>query len=159
MKSFLQVKYMLVSLIIGLFLNYKNTSLLKLFSTNKVSNLIFMKQLKVIMTEKKGRGVFANEDIAQNSIIEKCETIKFSESDAELINETVLGNYWFGWEDDHYKGIICLGYGSLYNHSKVHQNCSYFRRKDKMYFYAIKDIRKGEEILIDYGTNPHFSEE
>ena len=53
----------------------------------------------------------------------------------------------------------CLGNGSLYNHSIVNQNCSYFRKKNKMYFYSTKDIKKGDEILIDYGTNPHFSEE
>ena len=118
-----------------------------------------MKKISIKNSGNKGRGVFANEDIAQVTIIEKCDIIKFNESDAENIIETVLGQYWFAWEDEFYKGIICLGNGALYNLSKIHQNCSYFRKKDRMFFYSIKEIKKGEEILIDYGTNPQFSEE
>lgn len=117
------------------------------------------RKLVVKMTEKKGRGVFAKEDIPKDSVVERCEIIKFNEEDAEKINETILGHYWFGWEDEYYKGILCLGNGSLYNHSLKFQNCTYFRNKDKMIFVSIKDIKKGDEILIDYGTNPQFSEE
>jgi SET domain-containing protein len=62
-----------------------------------------------------------------------------------------LGNYVFVWEDN--KFAVALGYGSLYNHS-YEPNAKYIRKKDKILFQAIKDIKSGEEITINYNGNP-----
>jgi hypothetical protein len=119
-----------------------------------------MALIEIKLTEKKGRGVFATKNIKKHRLIEKCEIIKFTEPDSDKISNTVLGEYWFAWEEEEkfFVGVICLGYGSLYNHSIRYQNAVYYKKNDCICFYAIKDIKKGEEILIDYGTNPQFSE-
>lgn len=48
--------------------------------------------------------------------------------------------------------VIVLGYGSLYNHAKV-PNVSYSRDLEAlaMTYTALRNIREGDELLIDYG--------
>ena len=55
--------------------------------------------------------------------------------------------YFFGK-----KVAIALGFGSLYNHSKK-PNAEWEIKKSShtIVFRAIKNIRKGKEITIDYG--------
>lgn len=104
-------------------------------------------------TLNKGRGVFAKQKIFKNEIFETCQTITFSEEDAEKIESTFLGNYWFGWTDDPKNwGAIALGNGSLYNHS-IYPNAKFIKDFEHglIYFVALEDIPIGDEITVKYG--------
>ena len=50
---------------------------------------------------------------------------------------------------------LALGYGSLYNHSYT-PNARYFTNieNQSIDFYARKDIREGEEIMVNYNGDP-----
>ena len=103
-------------------------------------------------TEKYGRGIFAVRDIKDGEFIEEAPVIVIPKMEWEKMWDCVFHNYIFRWEDDK---AIALGYGSLYNHSFT-PNASYFTNieNQSIDFYAIKDINKGEEILVNYNGDP-----
>lgn len=95
-----------------------------------------------------GRGVFAKEDIKKDELIETAPYILIGDSDAsgELLH------YEFGHKDD--QNIFCLGYGSMYNHSKkpnIEYRYSTNELGNCLDFVTLKDIKKGEELFIGYG--------
>ena len=108
---------------------------------------------------KAGRGVFAGENIRGGGIIEVCPVIVVSQKERFLLRKTSLVNYYFLWGKQKRKNLrtaaICLGYGSLYNHS-FRPNAQY--KKDVaasvILFSALRDIKKDEEITINYNGNP-----
>lgn len=98
-----------------------------------------------------GRGMFATAAIAKNHIIEICPVLETREEDYEKLKATRLRDYYFIWNSEPKKVALCLGYGSLYNHS-YEPNATY--KKDihsgTITFMAIKDIQAGEEITVNY---------
>lgn len=102
-----------------------------------------------------GVGVFCIEDILNGEIIESCQLIILNEKDTKAIDDTFLYNYYFSWENN--GSAICLGNGSLYNHS-IAPNAKYIKDLDnnKIVFIAIKDIKKDEEILVNYNGKPEI---
>ena len=112
--------------------------------------------VEIKATIKKGRGVFAKKTFAKDELIESCQIIPFSSEDADKIELTFLSNYWFAWKTDEEPGqygAICLGNGSLYNHSN-HPNAHVFKDYDHnlIHFIASDNIPAGSEITIKYGT-------
>lgn len=104
---------------------------------------------------KYGRGVFATKDFAPGALIEVCPIIVLSEFtvDMEWIRDaSTLQRYYFNAEG---RFALALGYGALYNHSKS-PNADYTVdiRTQEVPIYAVKKIRKGTQILIDYGYDP-----
>ena len=95
------------------------------------------------------RGIFATEKIKKGQLIESCPIILFTKKEDYLIDETILGNYVYEWNK--LFDCLVLGYGSLFNHS-YSPNAVYKRdyKKQRMNYYAISEIKKGEEILINY---------
>ena len=67
------------------------------------------------------------------------------------VRQTFLDDYYFDWgtEGDYF--ALCLGYGSLYNH-EYEPNAEYGMDFDALTidFYAIKAIKAGEEITVNY---------
>ena len=112
------------------------------------------KKIKVSDSKGKGRGVFATENILKDEIIEYCPIIPISKKEANFLekdSENLKYYYLFQYAID--KHCIMLGYGSIYNHSKTpHADVDYDveQPKNYLFFLAIKDIKAGEEILIDY---------
>lgn len=100
----------------------------------------------------KGRGVFASKTFKKGDLIEVCPVIEISKKDHQALVGNLLENYTFVWNASKKTAAIVLGYGSLYNHSKK-CNADYTKNlKEKiMLFKAIKTIKNGEEITIDYG--------
>lgn len=98
-----------------------------------------------------GMGVFAARNIEEGEVIEICPVLLFPKSELEHIRRTMLENYYFDWGDDDAWYAICLGYGSLYNHS-YQPNAEYGMdfELNTIDFYCIKPIPAGEEILINY---------
>ena len=103
----------------------------------------------------KGRGVFTTEAIEARTLIEIAPVIVLPEKDCELIDKSFLYNYYFLWGNKLKNYAICLGYGSVYNHSYT-PNCIYetYYEDEVMYFITLRDIAAGEEITVNYNHDP-----
>jgi uncharacterized protein len=98
-------------------------------------------------------GVFASRDIAVGEIIEICPVLVFPEEELEHLDQTIMYDYYFNWTEREY--AVCLGYGSLYNHS-YQPNAEYDMDFDQQTidFFCIKPIPAGTEILVNYNGYP-----
>jgi uncharacterized protein len=103
-------------------------------------------------TEKYGRGIFAIRNIKNGELIEEVPVIIIPKIEWKLMRECVLSDYIFRWGEDK---ALALGYGSLYNHSYT-PNARYVTNieNQSIDFYARKDIREGEEIMVNYNGDP-----
>lgn len=104
-----------------------------------------------------GRGVFAAQNIKAGEVIEVCPVIEIPPSEIEFLKKTLLLNYYFVWGKGEEKRAICLGFGSLYNHS-YEPNATYMKHleNETIHFNAITDIQKDEEITVNYNYgNPN----
>ena len=98
-----------------------------------------------------GLGVFAGRDIEAGEIIEICPVLLFPKSQLQYVRQTILDDYYFDWGEDGEWYALCLGYGSLYNHS-YSPNAEYgmdFENKT-IDFYCVRNVRAGFEIFINY---------
>lgn len=95
------------------------------------------------------RGVFAKVSIKKDETIERCPVLILPNKDYLIIKKTILRNYYFMWGKN--TAAICFGFGSLYNHS-YKPNATYRKniKKKEIEFVAIKDIKKDEEITVNY---------
>lgn len=96
-----------------------------------------------------GRGVFAKTDIKKGGIIESCPIIEFFESDSSNFKESNLVTYTYYFGGDKNQATILLGFGSIYNHSYT-PNAIYKQKNMTVDFIAFKNIRRDEEILVNY---------
>ncbi len=98
-----------------------------------------------------GRGVFANKKYKKGDCIEICPVIIFSKKSVGHIDNTELAKYYFEWGEDHTKGAIALGLGSLYNHS-FESNAEFEQdfKREVVKITAITTIPKNTEITINY---------
>ena len=96
-----------------------------------------------------GRGVFAREFIKKGETIEGCPVLILPRKDYPIVKKTILYNYYFMCGK--VTCGICLGFGSLYNHS-YKPNATYKKNiKERVIeFVALKDIKKDEEITVNY---------
>ena len=98
-----------------------------------------------------GRGAFAAENIKAEAVIERCPAIEVTDRDigGELVNYVFYGNV----ETDR---LVVMGYGMLFNHSPQ-PNVAYYREDGptgaELIIYALRDIRKGEELYYNYGDD------
>lgn len=107
-------------------------------------------------TTNAGRGVFAGERILKGALIEQCPVVALKDAkDRNRLRKTGLVNYYFLWGDKRDHAAICLGWGSVYNHS-FEPNARYEKAMEdhRMDFYALRDIEAGEEILVNYNGAP-----
>lgn len=96
-----------------------------------------------------GRGIFAAVNIQKGETVESCPVFVLPGKDYPLVKKTALRDYYFMWGKS--TSAICFGYGSLYNHS-YHPSATYKKliKQKTINFIAIKDIKKGEEITVNY---------
>lgn len=95
------------------------------------------------------RGVFATRDIKKGELLHEAPVIPYPNEEHQFIEKTLLGDYAFEYGINH--SAILLGYGMLFNHA-YKPNATYEINFDNhtFDFYAYKDIKAGEEILINY---------
>jgi uncharacterized protein len=103
----------------------------------------------------RGRGVFARAPIAAGTVIERAPVVIVPEAERPALDETILHDYYFQWDDgpEHEgRGAVALGLVSLCNHS-VRPNARVQRnpRRRTLDLIALKPIGEGDEITIDYG--------
>jgi hypothetical protein len=98
-----------------------------------------------------GRGAFADREISAGDVIERCPALEVTDKDVggELLN------YVFYGKAENLR-LLAMGYGMLFNHS--HQpNVAYYREDSmlgaELVLYALRDIRKGEELFYNYGDD------
>jgi SET domain-containing protein len=111
---------------------------------------------EIRLLPEKGRCVFARQDFARGSILEKAPIILLPKKDWQRIEKTCLHNYAFGLGPDHDQAAIALGLGSLFNHS--YEPNAFYRKllvKQNIEFVALRDIRSGEEITVNYSGHPY----
>jgi SET domain-containing protein len=111
--------------------------------------------LFIAPSEKGGRGVFASESIAVNTVLEISPVIAFSAKDRAAIEQSRLHDYIFEWGKTRKMGALALGYISMYNHD-YSANCEYEMdfEAGTMTIRAIKPIAKGQELCINYNADP-----
>lgn len=102
----------------------------------------------------KGRGVFALRDFKKGEMIEICPVLVIPGRHSELILSTKLDHYAFDWDGDDDLALL-LGYGMIYNHS-YSPNAKILHDIGKRHseITAIKPVKKGEEILVNYNGTP-----
>ena len=100
----------------------------------------------IVKESRHGRGVFAARRFRTGDVIEECPTLHVPP--AEITG--TLRDYVFSSLDGR-ENVLALGYGMLYNHA-ADPNVEYDQdRPDLLRFFALRTIRAGEELTIDYG--------
>ena len=100
---------------------------------------------------EKGRGMFTNELILADTIIEIAPVIVMSAADRILLDKTLLHDYIFEWGTDKTQCCMALGFVPIYNHS-YESNCEYFMdySTNTIMLKAVRNIEPGEEVFINY---------
>jgi SET domain-containing protein len=111
--------------------------------------------LMVAPSELRGRGVFAIESIAEQTIIEISPVLVLSAEERAKAEETMLYNYIFEWGDHYEQGALGMGYISIYNHS-YQSNCIYEMdfENELITIKTLRNIAAGEELFINYNATP-----
>lgn len=110
-----------------------------------------------------GIGLFVqNDEEPENAIIVK-KNAKICPYAGEIINREELlrryGDYTAPYgiqisNDIYEDGAVFRGIGSLINHSRRNANCRFsVGRNKKINIVAIKNIRNGKELFVDYGND------
>lgn len=102
-------------------------------------------------TAQRGRGMFSQNDIGANKLIEVAPVIVLSASHRLLLDQTLLHDYIFEWGPSQQECCVALGCISLYNHSYA-SNCEYEMDYDAqiMRIKTVRHIKAGEELFINY---------
>jgi len=106
--------------------------------------------LEVKVTKTMGRGLFATQDIPANATVHVADFIKVK--DVEVDKCPDIARYVFGYTKKY--SALCLGLGSLFNHSDEPNVDVYFDNKDGrevMEFISLRPIKIGEQLFISYG--------
>lgn len=107
--------------------------------------------LYIDKTATMGRGVFTSEDIPADTLIEIAPVVVMSAADRAHLDKTLLHDYIFVWGKDENQCCMALGYVPIYNHS-YKSNCDYIMDfdEDVIFVKTVADIKKGEELTINY---------
>ena len=112
---------------------------------------MLLSYLQIKNTTTKGRGVFTNQDIETDTIVEVAPVIVLGKNDRENIDKTLLHDYIFQWGHNTNLCCMALGYVPIYNHA-YKSNCEYIMDydTDSIIIKTITNISEGEELTINY---------
>jgi len=110
--------------------------------------------VEVRKTKNKGNGVFALKNFKKGETIEICPVLTLNTKERKRCECTLLAFYMYPWRSTR-SGAVVLGYGSIYNHS-YEPNADWYPKTatENMTFKAIKPIKKGSEISVNYNGEP-----
>ncbi|MEO4052288.1 SET domain-containing protein [Solibacillus sp. CAU 1738] len=95
------------------------------------------------------RGVFTTSDIQKGALLHQAPVISYPNEQHQYIEQTMLADYAFEYGIG--QSAILLGYGMLFNHSYEPNAMYEINFKNQTFdFFAYRDIKAGEEILINY---------
>lgn len=107
--------------------------------------------LYITHSEGKGRGVFTLRALQKGDLIELCPVIIIPPEERNLIDQTILYDYYFVSPKPNPQICIALGYGSIYNHSyQPNAEIVFDLDNQRVELHCIRDIDSGEEIFYDY---------
>lgn len=113
------------------------------------------RDIEIRTVDRKGRGVFARRAFAAGEVIEEAPVVVLRDSEYELLNHTILKDYYFDWGPE--ECAIPLGYSLIYNHA---DDPNAEARRDlhggTVTFVARRPIAAGEEITHRYQCPPWF---
>jgi len=99
-----------------------------------------------------GWGVFAKEDIKKDDIIEECHFMSIHPLMYTIIKRLSISRYTFSYPKSTMEELIWpFGNGCVFNSSptpNAEWNTDTVNRL--LIFVALKDIKKGEEMFVDY---------
>ncbi len=112
-------------------------------------------KIKICKVKNKGRGVMAVKNIKKGEVIEYCPIIILNNKDSAFMKKgSDTLHFYFLEQPDLKRNAFMLGYGSIYNHNDKDPNAELDYRggqkQDYIFFRAIKEIKKGDEITWDY---------
>jgi SET domain-containing protein len=113
-----------------------------------------MEQSDLVCVRKvkgKGRGVFARRNIATGAVIERVPVAIVPLKLFRDPDDPALARFFYEWGSS--TVAISLGYGSLYNHSYT-PNAVYVEGPKVMTYRALRTIKAGEEITVNYNGEP-----
>ncbi|MEH1782958.1 SET domain-containing protein [Nostoc sp.] len=101
----------------------------------------------------KGRGIFAQKRFLKGELIERAPVVVIPAEQVELLDQTILDNYYYDWEDK--AAAIAFGLVSLINHS-YYPNTYYVKNfaEREVEYIAYQDIEVGEEMTANYNGSP-----
>lgn len=110
--------------------------------------------IEVRTTRRKGRGVFALRDFKTGDVIERAPVIALTPTERKHCEKTILNFYIYPWRSTRSAAVV-LGFGEIYNHS-FDPNADWKQdfRSNSMVYRAVKPIKKGEEITVNYNGEP-----
>jgi hypothetical protein len=111
-------------------------------------------ELEIRSVNKMGRGVFAGSDIEIGSVLTVNATWPLSPADLEKLDSTSVAGHWFNNPSQPNHGLLTLGLISLLNHFSIPNAQVYWEQSEIGWIAVLKaiaPIKKGEQILIDYG--------
>ena len=132
-------------IIVIIFLYYffnNNISLKNNSYTDKIS-------VKQSLIPNSGRGVFAEKDFKKGEVIEVCPLL--TDYKKNFVNSKIK-DYTFKSKFKSDQEVIVFGMCSMYNHSDNY-NVAHNQDPENMIYTAARDIKKGEELYVNYGTN------
>lgn len=102
----------------------------------------------------KGRSVIATRNFKTGEIIENCPTVVLTPKERKQCEKTLMNYYMYPWRSTRSASVV-LGYGSIINHSFT-PNADWKQnfKTQTMVYRAIKPIKKGEEITVNYNGEP-----
>ena len=105
-------------------------------------------KVSVVRTSNKGRAVIADELIPAGTLIERSPTLFVDTDRTTTPDGSNFDSYLFRWPSGF---VLALGHGGLFNHS-FNPNARFTKLpgEEAIEFHALREIAKGEEILIDY---------
>tara|TARA_Y100001963_G_C6405205_1_gene275901 strand:- start:35 stop:490 length:456 start_codon:yes stop_codon:yes gene_type:complete len=96
-------------------------------------------------------GVFAKVDIKKGTIIEEAPSVILKGSIPEPLDDYAFG---ISIQENTYSQILAFGYASMINHSdKPNTDKNFDKDNEILILTAIKDIKKDEEVLHNYGKD------
>ena len=113
---------------------------------NYISDSIFVGK-----TKGRGKGMFTREALPSATIIEVAPVIVMKKEDRVFLDQTLLHDYIFEWDESKQQCCMALGYVPLYNHS-YSSNCEYEMefKKGIITITTVRNIDAGEELFINY---------
>lgn len=130
-------------------------------TANKCETILGAKIGWRVISEEKGRGVFALRDIRKGEVIEVAPVVTVSKEHVQNNGEAPDG-YLLEWDDETEGEEYCmpLGYIMLYNHSSEPTLDIECDMEDyTMTAMAARDVKAGEELTWDYAIDVWFDEE
>lgn len=112
---------------------------------------MLMPYLYIDFINDKGRGVFTQEFIPAETIVEISPVVVMSAEDRIHLDKTLLHDYIFEWGEDSSRCAMALGFIPIYNHN-FQSNCEYFMDFDdeSMMIKTVVDIEAGAELTVNY---------